>query len=261
MTLQDIKNYIIARVFPNTAQAITGATMQDTLLQMAESMNTPSGDPMHYAYEAVGAVYNPATGLWSYRASEGGLTDLTNADMQVCYAERHATSSVTNGMSNRLNGRTNFTNACWVGATDLYNTFFQNPNLEVAFLKGNNSSQPTPRNCTSLFYNCPKLHTIGFKNEVTYQYIDLQYLTSSPSGFFSRCYELREVRLHNLKVSLNLADCSKLSKATILYLVQNATPASAITITLHATAYTMAMADSDIVAALNSNPLVHLASA
>lgn len=261
MTLQDIKNYIIARVFPNTAQAITGATMQDTLLQMAESMNTPSGDPMHYAYEAVGAVYNPATGLWSYRASEGGLTDLTNADMQVCYAERHATSSVTNGMSNRLNGRTHFTNATWVGATDLYNTFFQNPNLEVAFLKGNNSSQPTPRNCTSLFYNCPKLHTIGFKNEVTYQYIDLQYLTSSPSGFFSRCYELREVRLHNLKVNLNLADCSKLSKASILYMVQNASPTSAITITLHATAYAMAMADADIKAALSNKTLVKLASA
>lgn len=222
---------------------------------------TPSGDPMHYVYEAIGAVYNPTTKLWSYRASEGGLTDLTNADMQVCYAERHSVSSVTNGMSSRLKGRTNFTNAAWAGQVDLFNTFFQNPNLEVAFIKGDDYTQPTPRNCISLFYNCPKMHTVGFRNEATYQYIDLQYVTSSPSGFFSRCYELREVRLHNLKVSLNLADCSKLSKASILYLVQNASPTSAITITLHSTAYAMAMADTDIKTALNNKTLVKLASA
>ena len=28
---------------------------------------TPSGDPMHYAYEAVGAVWNSDTKLWAYR--------------------------------------------------------------------------------------------------------------------------------------------------------------------------------------------------
>ena len=222
---------------------------------------TPSGDPMHYAYEAIGAVYNPTTKMWSYRASEGGLTDLTNADMQVCYGERHSPSIVAVGMCSRLNGRTNFINASYAGSPELYNTFTQNLNIEVFFLKGLNYTTPMFKNGLNLFYNCPKLHTVGFRNEATFQYIDLQYMTSSPSGFFGKCYELREVRLHNLKVSLNLADCSKLSKASILYLVQNASPTSAITITLHSTAYAMAMADADIKAALNNKTLVKLASA
>ena len=47
----------------------------------------------------------------------------------------------------------------------------------------------------------------------------------------------------------------------ILYMIQNEAATSAITITLHADAYARAMANADIVAALEAHPNVSLASA
>lgn len=45
--------------------------------------NTPSGDPMHNAYVAVGAVWNAKTGFWELN----GLTDITNEQMLTIYIE------------------------------------------------------------------------------------------------------------------------------------------------------------------------------
>ena len=47
----------------------------------------------------------------------------------------------------------------------------------------------------------------------------------------------------------------------ILYMIQNESATSAITITLHADAYARAMANADILAALQAHPNVSLASA
>ena len=51
------------------------------------------------------------------------------------------------------------------------------------------------------------------------------------------------------------------SSKSILYMIQNEAATSAITITLHADAYARAMANTDIVAALEAHPNVSLASA
>lgn len=235
MTLQDIKNYIIARIFPNTSQAITGATMQDTLLQMADSMNTPSGDPMHYAYVAAGAVWNASTGLWSYREEEGGLTDLTNEDMQVCYAERWGTTNTAPGAFARIQGRTGLNNMLWSATSDFYNSVNACPNLEVFFIKGLNLQEACPRNLNSSFYNCPKLHTIG--SPLYRKDVNLQYMTTVPTNCFALLPALRNIYLRNVRVNLSFADSPLLSKESLLYMIDNCASGVSFTITLHPYVY------------------------
>ena len=78
---------------------------------------------------------------------------------------------------------------------------------------------------------------------------------------FEGCVALKELRLLNLPLSLNLDSSPLISKASILYIVTNAAPATAITITLHADAYARLADDADIVAALATQPLITLVSA
>ena len=68
------------------------------------------------------------------------------------------------------------------------------------------------------------------------------------------------VSIKNLKHSLR-TNSALLSKESVLYVIQNATPTSAITITLNADAYARLAEDVDIVAALEAQPLVTLVSA
>jgi hypothetical protein len=68
---------------------------------------------------------------------------------------------------------------------------------------------------------------------------------------FAGCVALEELRLLNLPLSLNLDNSPLISKASILYIITNAAPSSAITITLHADAYARLAEDADIVATLN----------
>jgi hypothetical protein len=71
----------------------------------------------------------------------------------------------------------------------------------------------------------------------------------------------RVVSFIALAQNCNLGNVPLLSKPSILYTINKATPASAITITLHADAYARLAEDADIVAALEAKPLVTLVSA
>lgn len=61
---------------------------------------------------------------------------------------------------------------------------------------------------------------------------------------FSFCYSLENCELSNLKVSVSFENSSRLSLASVVYMVDNAANTSAITITLHATAYARCQADT-----------------
>ena len=52
-----------------------------------------------------------------------------------------------------------------------------------------------------------------------------------------------------------------LSKDSVVYMISNAAPTSAISITLHPDAYARLADDAEIVAALEAQPLVSLVSA
>ena len=77
----------------------------------------------------------------------------------------------------------------------------------------------------------------------------------------AKATSLKYMYLKNITTSIVLKDCSKFANCCILYMIQNEAATSAITITLHADAYARAMANADIVAALEAHPNVSLASA
>lgn len=112
---------------------------------------------------------------------------------------------------------------------------------------------PKVINLTTAFYACTALREIlpGIDCGKITSYIDT----------FDFCSSLVTVKLFKLKADISFAESPLLSKDSILYMIQNSAATSAITITLHPTAYAMAMADSEIQAALESKTYVSLASA
>ena len=78
---------------------------------------------------------------------------------------------------------------------------------------------------------------------------------------FKDCYEIVHVRLERVSDSLSFAQSSYISKDSIKYAIENARVISAITITLHPDAYARLKDDTEIVAALEAQPLISLVSA
>lgn len=208
---------------------------------------TPSGDPMHYAYEAAGAVWNSATGYWEYRAVEGGLSDLTNKDMRLCYSEAQLTSAVQSGIFFNIKGRTSINKMVWTAAGALDNAF-RGDNIEIAFINGG-STDAIPNSMSRTFWYCYKLRKI-------IGVIDIYYNTAYIS--FRAAYLLEDVWLKRLTVSVDLADSPRLSKESLVYMIKNAQPRAAITIKLASEVYNAYAMDATIVEELTKNPLVSL---
>ena len=80
------------------------------------------------------------------------------------------------------------------------------------------------------------------------------------SSTFKNCASLERVKIRT-SASVSLADSPLMSKKSLLYMINEANPTSAITITLHSDAYARLADDADIVAALEAQPLVSLVSA
>ena len=223
---------------------------------------TPSGDPMHYAYEAAGAVWNGTgqditrvgrmtgdtiihkAGYWYLNE----LGDISNEEMRAILIQgrnsdclRVETASIASYQPLRTNlfpivktGKLNWSKIevmVILGdpevmdyiATEAYSTIYAKDQWCRKILTIIDS-----KNFALLKdYNPKNLEFLKLKNMAKSQYINSPYF--------------RE-------------DC-------ILYMIQNEAATSAITITLHADAYARAMANADIVAALQAHPNVSLASA
>ena len=224
---------------------------------------TPSGDPLHYAYEAAGATWSSATGFWSLNT----LTDITTEQMRKIYNLGFLNlTSMSLGSSTMSNVRTN------LGRTGRYNftqvasniiaLAYGNEVIEVINLTSTTANATNQNNAgivilnglNSAFYGCKNLRMIYGRMSIAK--VDAYYTQNT----FYGCTALEEVRIDTLS-SLSFADSPNLSKASILYLVQNSMPTTAITITLHPTAYAMAKGDSGIQSALASNPNITLISA
>ena len=224
---------------------------------------TPSGDPMHYAYAAVGAVWNANTKYWELNT----LTDITSEQMRKIYnlgfLNLTSMSLGSSTMSNvRTNlgrtGRYNFTQV----ASNIITLAYGNEVIEVINLTSTTANATNQNNAgivilnglNNAFYGCKNLRMIYGRMSITK--VDAYYTQNT----FYGCTALEEVRIDTLS-SLSFADSPNLSKASILYLVQNSMPTTAITITLHPTAYAMAKGDSGIQSDLASNPNITLISA
>ena len=229
---------------------------------------TPSGDPMHYMFEAAGATYNatdadiPMVGMYGdsyvHKAKHWHLNelgDLTTQEIREIYASRYpctAWNKNTQLYFSSFPFRTNMSDARTSNAgLALLNTFSSCKckniiiNSKVYSLGINNM--------TSVFIYANNLEKI--LNELNVSSI------STIGDSFRYLYKLKEVRLKGLKGELNIKESNLLSNASILFMIQNEAAVSAITITLHADAYDRAMADAEITAALAAHPNVSLAKA
>lgn len=104
-----------------------------------------------------------------------------------------------------------------------------------------------------IFYGCINLQDV-------IPVLDLGKATNVTS-FAYNCFSLRGIKIKNLPISIAFSQSSRLSKESLLFMINNEAATSPITITLHADAYARLANDPDIVAALSNHPNVSLASA
>ena len=121
--------------------------------------------------------------------------------------------------------------------------------------------------CYSLI-SIPQLDTRNVTNmgsmfNVCYSLVSVPQLdtakVTSMGNMFNACYSLTTANLKNVKLAYQLSNATKLSKESLLYLINNEAATSAITIKLASYAYTRLAEDADIVAALAAHPNISLA--
>lgn len=214
--------------------------------------NTPSGDPMHNLYVAIGAVWNSDTGFWEMNT----ITDLTNEDMSNIYTmgfvrplvnDRFEFAPFSYGKRDFIKART--TVKSYYGSTSelplICPSFTWNYNIEVInFLDKSKVLQISNFVC---FSYCRKLKKI----------LDSVSLTTDSTLY--DCKELEEVYFL-LDKNVSFKDSPKLSIASVKYMIENAS-SSVINITLHPTAYERAIADTGVQTALANKTNVSLAKA
>lgn len=229
----------------------------DTLFMPA----TPSGDPMHYAYETAGAEYNDTNedivknAPWkNYVDTEeektvvhkvghwyiNGLGDLTTQEVKVIYNESQFKSFPAERIFMHKKTRTLIDKSTAYPALSKRDyQYNSNTNIiAIAFSYHNaDTLNYTFAECSKLKYITPTLNVKWVK---------------SFDNTFTKCYSLISVTLSNVQANISFASSSFISKSSIKYIIDNASPTSAITITLHADAYARLVNDSDIVAALEA---------
>lgn len=241
---------------------------------------TPSGDPMHYAYVAAGAEYNDTgadiikTTPWADFADDdadktvvhkagywylNGLGDITTEQMRDIY-NTTISFGISPNMEEALRDapvRTNFFLSHRAGyqVSTIYATFFGS-SVEVAkvcFISDSPNMYLYVRDIGyTAMSNRNLKHFIGKINTSN---------TTRTSSGFNKTTSLKTIQIINLKLDIDFSYSPLLTSKSILYMIQNEAATSAITITLHADAYARAMANADIVAALQAHPNVSLASA
>lgn len=215
-------------------------------------------------YVAAGAIYNGSTGYYELN----GITDLTESDMSYIYEHKEYAKSlnIARYFQENKNVRTIYPLNC--NSSSYEQVFMSNKlsltlpyyncNIEVLkFSKPQTLAQTkgipfATGSMSSAFSGAQKLKTI--------YPIDVSGVTNTGNSF-SKTVELVDVRLIGLKCNVAFNDSVNLSKESVLYIIQNAIPTSAITVTLHADAYARLVNDADIVAALEAQPLITLVSA
>lgn len=233
---------------------------------------TPSGDPMHYAYVAAGAKWNGTgadivkTTPWADLADDdadktvvhkagywylNGLGDITTKQMKTIYNNTisFGDNLNMNELLARLAIRTNFNkyfrrttfSLASVVAMLEYNT-----TIEVIRLCDSNSIFSIS-DASFVFTHSSIKNVIGIMNAKKLSFEDCPYL--------------RTIKIKGFTSNVSFKSSKYITIKSILYAINNEAATSAITITLHADAYARAMANADILAALEAHPNVSLASA
>ena len=234
---------------------------------------TPSGDPMHYTYVAVGAEYNDTgadivkTAPWAALADDdadktvvhkagywylNGLGDITNQQMRIIYSYINcfATSYDMSEAFYNAKIRTNINLYSMKGAYGRVNlvSSFNGSSIEVANFNS--------------YINVKDIRYAFADSKIKYIIGDL--LTGDgvqSSRTFNNCRQLKVIKIKKLSNSLSFEHSPLLSLKSVLYIINNEKATSPITITLHTDVYNRCMANADILAALQAHTNISLASA
>lgn len=261
----------------------TGTSTTAVMSQKASTdsfiANTPSGDPMHNMYVAMGAAWNGSgvdktyptpwadyaedevdkvyvhkNGCWAY-CYVGDLTSKDMADIAILPKIYHAFPPF---FACDFKGRAYASNLSISATSNLkgyakeyksgFETFFQNYNNEVIVL------HDRPFDVDYIFDD--NIYTFAYTN-LRCIFGNVQ-LKGQDTNVFTGSTSLKFVFLHKLGINVSFKDCPKLSKHCVRYMIENAIDTT-ITITLHPEAYERAIADAGVQTALANKTNVSLA--
>jgi hypothetical protein len=202
---------------------------------------TPSGDPMHYAYEAAGATWQPTTGYWKIYT----LNDVTNEQMRASYVRGRLVSGekmALAGSYRNLNAiRFNIARGGMVMTylDSAYSEYFASENnvIEVINLTNykNSTGQWDGSGATFAtlqysFNQCSKLKAI-------LGVIAIASTNINTTNAFKGCTSLEDLQIKGLGSALSFADSPLLLKASLLYIINNCASGVSFIITLHPDVY------------------------
>ena len=261
----------------------TGTSETSVMSQKASTdsfiANTPSGDPMHNMYVAMGAVWNGSgvdktyptpwadyaedeednvyvhkNSCWAY-CYVGDLTSKDMADIAILPKTYHAFPPF---FASNFKGRAYASNISAATTSNLsgygreyksgFQTFFQNYKNEVIVLHDN------PFTVTYVFDD----NNYTFCNTNIRCIFGAMQLKGTGDNTFKGSTSLKFVFLNKLGINVSFKECPKLSKHCVRYMIENATDAT-ITITLNPEAYERAIADAGVQTALANKTNVSLA--
>lgn len=199
---------------------------------------TPSGDPLHYAYVAAGAVWNANTGYWEIY----DMKDVTNEQMRRSYNFGHINTNDSAPLSMysssspsyiRFNLPRTGSNAAYFSAFGSFAS--ANYEIEVINLMATHimSADKVERsqivNASYAFNYCENLRRV-------LSFIDFSTATNV-TGMFNRCFRLEQINCFGLKQDISFAYSPLLSKESLLYMINNCASGVSFTITLHPDVY------------------------
>ena len=233
----------------------------ENLEQGGQGGGTPSGDPMHYMFEAVGATYNatgadiPMVGIYGdsyvHKAKHWHLNelgDITSEEMREIYAESFPMRRriILESAFANTNIRTNI--PIWKGCdTTAYGSDASTKvslfglgcdcSLEVfAWVVDSGEMMNIVKHLNlSSVSNLFDFRNKTPKIKKVLGEINLSNISSTYS-MFSRCTSIEEIRLYKLGADLDIKLAPRLSYASIKFLLANSNATSKKTLTLHATA-------------------------
>lgn len=253
----------------------TTAMLQDgsvTAQKLSADVREKVDNPLRPLFIAAGAEYNDTgadktkTAPWGetviHKAGYyylNGLGDITEEQMMDIYKYSFPMLGATDWSNafREVNVRTNLFHKQYYSAARikmLTAAFNANKTIEIVDFN-NQGSKVVLHDAASWNYafgSCTNLKRI----------LGVLDINNASSLLGSNCDSLIHVQLYNLNTNLLLFNKSNnIDKESVLYAIQNSTPTSAITITLHPDAYSRLAEDADIVAALEAQPLISLVSA
>lgn len=256
----------------------TTAVMSQKASTMAFAANTPSGDPMHNMYVAMGAVWN---GTGKDIIKKAPWADYVDNEEDKTYL--HKTNCWCYGFKGDLNNADMVEIARWnnniLGVEKLY-YYLSTASVLIVRNCGDHYNKSSPisdfetflnTNATLISAKSEKLEIINFSQDrpsmvFTFGYSGyLEHLffiidinNKKDTGIFAGDKRLKTVFIKNLGNNLSLKDSPNITTKCIIYMINNATNTE-FTITLHPAAYDRVIADTGVQAALANKTNVSLA--